>query len=194
MAPRKPAANAQPAANAKSAARATRRSGSGRRKAKPPALQPTPLWQALLGASDPATAEPSQAQSPIGVFVAEMSQLLAACGVAPTPTIVLRVHDVATTLTIALALEDPLLEGLAAGEQMPSAAVESAAKARERWRKAMKELEDSCARAGSPIDQGLPDEVRPLLRKAEGVLDAALTATRSPDDDAAERPAEDASE
>lgn len=188
MAPRKPAANAKPAA------RATRRSPSGRRKARKPALQPTPLWQALLGAADPATADPSQARSPIGVFVAEMSQLLAACAVVPTPTIVLRVHDVATTLTIALALEDPLLEGLAAGQEMPSSALESAAKARERWRKAMKELEDSCARAGSPIDQGLPDEVRPLLRKAEGVLEAALTANRSPEEDAAEGQAEDAAE
>jgi len=188
MAPRKSAANA------KSAANRARRSGPVRRKAKKPALQPTPLWQALLGASGPATTEPSQAQSPIGVFVAEMSQLLAVCGVAPTPTIVLRVHDVATTLTIALAIEDPLLEGLAAGGEMPPSAVESAAKARERWRKAMKELEESCARAGSPIDQGLPDEVRPLLRKAEGVLEAALTATRSPEEAAAEGPTEDAAE
>ena len=188
MAPRKPAANAKPAA------RTTRRSGSGRRKAKPPALQPTPLWQTLLGASETAATDPSRTRSPIGVFVAEMSQLLAACGVAPTPTVVLRVHDVATTLTIALALEDPLLEGLAAGEEMPASAVESAAKARERWRKAMKELEDSCARAGSPIDQGLPDEVCPLLRKADGVLEAALTATRSPEEAAADDPSEDAAE
>ncbi len=53
-------------------------------------------------------------------------------------------------------------------------AVEALAKTWERLRKAMKELEDTCKNAGTPVNKGLPDIVKPLLEKTEGILEEAL--------------------
>jgi hypothetical protein len=61
-----------------------------------------------------------------------------------------------------------------AGVAAIAAAAESLAKARERLRKAMKELEDLCAKTGTPIDVGLADRVQPLLERTKGVLEDAL--------------------
>jgi len=43
-------------------------------------------------------------------------------------------------------------------------------KAQERLRKAMKELEDHCARAGTPVDVNLANAVKPVMEKAPAVF------------------------
>ena len=52
--------------------------------------------------------------------------------------------------------------------------VETLLKTLEKWRKAMNELEDVCAKAGTPIDVGVADKMKPLLRETQGVMDKAL--------------------
>ena len=49
-------------------------------------------------------------------------------------------------------------------------------KARERLRKAMKELEEGCAKAFKPLHQGIADRMKPVLKKAEGILEESLRA------------------
>jgi hypothetical protein len=51
---------------------------------------------------------------------------------------------------------------------------EALGKAQERLRKAVKELEEYYARTGSPIEIGLADLMKPVLKRAEGVLEDAL--------------------
>jgi hypothetical protein len=48
------------------------------------------------------------------------------------------------------------------------------AKAMERRRKALSELEESFSPGGKPQEVGLADALRPLLKRADGVLDEAL--------------------
>lgn len=103
-------------------------------------------------------------------LVGDMAAFLKSHGVRQTPLVVLRVHDVLSSFLDVLGAE----EALAAVDEPRTAAVESAAKARERLRKAMKELEESCERLGSPIGKGLADAMKPILKASEGVLEDAL--------------------
>ncbi len=103
-------------------------------------------------------------------LVEDMAAFLKSHGVRQTPLVVLRVHDVLASFLDVLGAE----ETLAATDEPKTAAVESAAKARERLRKAMKELEESCERLGSPIGKGLADAMKPILKASEGVLEDAL--------------------
>lgn len=57
------------------------------------------------------------------------------------------------------------------GEQAPW---EALGKAQERLRKAVKDLEEYYTKTGSPIDIGLADLMKPVLKRAEGVLEDAL--------------------
>ena len=41
-------------------------------------------------------------------------------------------------------------------------------------RKAMKDLEDCCAKAGTPITPGIAESFKPMLKRAAGVMDDAL--------------------
>ena len=49
--------------------------------------------------------------------------------------------------------------------------MEALGKAQERSRKAMKDFEEVLAKAGTPIGAGFADRVKPLLKKAEGILE-----------------------
>ncbi len=51
---------------------------------------------------------------------------------------------------------------------------EAAGKARDRWRKTLKELEDYCNRVGTPAGQGVAEMLKPVFKKADGVLADAL--------------------
>ncbi|HNR33626.1 MAG TPA: hypothetical protein PKO36_00505 [Candidatus Hydrogenedentes bacterium] len=118
-------------------------------------------------------------------FIEGMQALFGRQGVVETPLLLLRVEDIFVNYALAIraeqALDDALAAQAAAGAGEPSKPIapgfeESIGKARERLRKSMKELEESCAKAGTPIDIGLADVMKPILRKAEGVLDSALRA------------------
>ncbi len=53
--------------------------------------------------------------------------------------------------------------------------IEAIGKARERTRKAIKELEEHCTKRGAPMNIGLADYMKPLIEKAGGDLDALYT-------------------
>lgn len=106
-------------------------------------------------------------------------------GVALTPLALLRVEDVVTNTVLVYRLEQGFgaeveAEAGAARRPMEAALMESDGKARERLRKAAKELEDFVERAGSPANPGLADQVKPLLLEAHGVLEEALDPEPAP--------------
>ena len=122
-----------------------------------------------------------------GRWVDALEALLTGRGVPLTPLILLRLEDLVTAWLAARRIEAALWESGVFTHSPPkrgqdadetalavSGLVEHAGKARERTRKAMKDLEEACEKLGTPIDQGLADEVKPLLEQTAGVLDDAL--------------------
>jgi len=118
-------------------------------------------------------------------FLGEMEELLTACGVAKTPLVALRVVEVLSATLTGRALEEPLYaEGIVQGPLSAEKAqtrpslhpfLEASAKVLDRRRKALTELEDACTRTGgAPMEIGLADEMKPILKKAEGVLEEVL--------------------
>jgi len=112
-------------------------------------------------------------------FVDGMQALFTRQGVDETPLLLLRVEDILANYLLVLRAEKVLDDELARQATDPSKPVapgfeENIGKVRERLRKSMKELEESCAKAGTPIDIGLADVMKPILKKAEGVLENAL--------------------
>jgi len=108
-------------------------------------------------------------------FMRGMSALFNEHGVADTPLLALRVNDVLVSWLLVRRAETGLFPGaLDPGDDRAAAAViEAVSRARERMRKAMKELEDACAKGGTPIDAGLADQVRPILKQAAGLAEEA---------------------
>lgn len=98
-------------------------------------------------------------------------------GIAPTPFANLRAAEIILLETHARRIEARLKDFPAiVSENTKRGAtleelIECAGKARERVRKAVKELEEYCANAGTPIDKGLAGTMRPILKKAEGIFD-----------------------
>ncbi len=118
-------------------------------------------------------------------FVEDMQALFTRQGVVETPLLVLRVDDVFANYLLVIQAEKALDDAQEQPDKDESIRIskpialgleENVGKARERLRKSMKELEESCTRAGTPIDIGLADLMKPILKKAEGVLDDALRA------------------
>lgn len=103
-------------------------------------------------------------------FVRGMRALFEEHGVGDSPLLALRVGDVAVSYVLVRRLE-ALLDGNEG--ETPDAVVEKVSRARERMRKAMKELEEACAKQGTPIDTGLADLMKPLLVKAKGLEEEA---------------------
>lgn len=102
-------------------------------------------------------------------FVLGVGKLLRDRGVVENPLLVLRVNDVVVSWLLARRME----AGLGAGEEgesprTTSAQAEAIGKSRERLRKAIKELEEYCARAGTPIDTGLADLMKPVIQQIQG--------------------------
>lgn len=96
-------------------------------------------------------------------------------GVVVSPLVALRVEDVIVSYLVVRRLETAFTEPTTPEEAKAAAAgIEAAGKARERLRKAMKELEEACAKAGTPIDDGIAGQMKPLLLKTVGVLEDAL--------------------
>jgi hypothetical protein len=137
------------------------------------------LWRLLLSRRIEMLPDLAPAQRELAhAFTEALRAHLDGHGVAPSPLVVARAADVQASLVDLVRIEDAhALEACGAGEATAKDAVaraEAAGKARERLRKAMKELEDSCAKAGTPIEKGLADRMRPLLKRAEGVLEESL--------------------
>ena len=69
----------------------------------------------------------------------------------------------------------------AAAKNDEVATVEAAAKSHEQLRKAIKEFEESCAKSGIPVPKlGLPDYMKPILEKAQGILEECLEPDLTP--------------
>ncbi|NIA13263.1 MAG: hypothetical protein GWP08_04225 [Nitrospiraceae bacterium] len=104
-------------------------------------------------------------------------------GVEQTPIVLLRGDDVVASFLVVRRLERRLvrndgdcdaLEEKKPARNMELQLVEALGRARERLRKAMKELEDSCGKAGTPNEVCIQDQMKPILKKAEGILEDAL--------------------
>jgi len=122
-------------------------------------------------------------------FVAAVNRLFQKRGVEVTPFLALRVTDVAVHHLLVRRLENTLVLDSAAGEATAPGPVCSPAladqigKARERLRKAVREIEDACARAGRPIDIGIADRVLPIVRQTADLLHhTTLPAQEAPEE------------
>ena len=107
-------------------------------------------------------------------FVKSMCVLFNGQGVQESPLLALRLADVAVHLLLARRQEMALTvaadgEG-AAVPGITGALADQVSKGRERLRKAVRELEDACARLGKPLDTGLAEEMLPLVRKTRNIL------------------------
>jgi hypothetical protein len=115
-------------------------------------------------------------------------------GVEQTPLIHLRLEDMLATYLLVRRLEAALFRSdlfdssndfpdrtTAAGRRSAlHPLIEAVGKTRERLRKAVKEFEEVLAAAGTPINQGFADKMKPIIKKAQGVLEAALTPPDTP--------------
>jgi hypothetical protein len=110
-------------------------------------------------------------------FAGVMKKFLKHHGVADSPLLCLRVNDVAMQWLLVRRLENSLAETSHPPEGelplVPTTLADHIGKGRERLRKAIRELEDACARLGTPIDSGLADQLAPLMRETRELMDAA---------------------
>lgn len=116
-------------------------------------------------------------------FVKSLRALLGSRGVPESTLLSLRVADVAVHLLLVKRLETALTPEMDAGAATPGitgALAEQVSKGRERLRKAVRELEDTCTRLGKPLDTGLADEMLPVVRKTGDMLQQAVPSDGPP--------------
>lgn len=102
-------------------------------------------------------------------LVDSVKELLKNRGVAENPLLVLRVDDIAVSWLLTRRMEASLGPGEDGQSPRTSAAqADAIGKSRERLRKAIKELEEYCERAGTPIDTGLADLMKPVIQQVQG--------------------------
>ncbi len=107
-------------------------------------------------------------------LMAALRRLLKTRGVQESPLLHLRMIDVGIHHLLARRLELGLMpredaDGTVALEVSGTLA-DQIGKTRERLRKAIRELEDACARLGTPIDVGIADQLLPLVRETQDLL------------------------
>ena len=127
-------------------------------------------------------------------FVKEMLAFYRKNGACITPLLILRLDDIAQTYLLIQRLENTLLSspssplGSMEGEGVltvsksgstpkkegDNVVLEMLGKVRERLRKAIKELEESSTKAFTTLPQGIADRMRPIIKKAEGILENSL--------------------
>lgn len=116
-------------------------------------------------------------------FVKAVRGLLARCGVEESPLLALRVADVSVHLVLVRRQERALMPdgdgNRAAAPELTGTLAEQIGKSRERLRRAVRELEDACARLGKPVEAGLAAEMLPLVRKTQDLLQARLPADKA---------------
>lgn len=102
-------------------------------------------------------------------LVEGVKKLLKDRGVAENPLLVLRVDDIVVSWLLTRRMEAGLGPGEDGERPRTSAAqADAIGKSRERLRKAIKELEEYCERAGTPIDTGLADLMKPVIQEIQG--------------------------
>jgi hypothetical protein len=69
---------------------------------------------------------------------------------------------------------EPGLQNMDPKKDRAAALLEAHDKADDRWRKALKDLEDYLDKTCAPAGMSLADRMKPILKKAEGVLEEAL--------------------
>ncbi len=114
----------------------------------------------------------------MGYFMVLMRRVFKARGIQDTPLIALRVIDVGIHCLLIRRLELALIPTVKEdGEvtlDITGAAADHIGKTRERLRKAIRELEDACARLGSPVDIGIADKLLPFVREARDLIQNGL--------------------
>ncbi|GEM_PF-873930 len=137
----------------------------------PPITTETNLLARLLSERTAALSGPDR--DIIVHFLNEQIVLLAQNGTANLPVVLGRLYEVAGCLRDLMHMED-------AFEKEPTPAhYETLGKTRDRFRKAMKEFEDSVLRVGLPTGHGFADALRPLIKKSEGVFHALLASPKT---------------
>lgn len=113
-------------------------------------------------------------------FVDEIQSFLSEKSVKPTPFLRLRVEWLATLVVLRNRNEAGLADVKLKKPADPDSAktmsilLDNLFKLWERMQKVMNEIEDYCAKAGTPIDKGLADKVKPLLQRTEGIIESLL--------------------
>lgn len=114
------------------------------------------------------------------VFLGEIVGFLDDRGVRMTPLLKLRIETLATLWTLLKRTEAELNDVMATDLKDPENAKRFDAlsdrwlKFSERTQKVVNDIEDHCAKAGTPIDKGLADKVKPLLQRTEGIIESLL--------------------
>ena len=102
-------------------------------------------------------------------FMQGMEKVLKDRDVAENPLLVLRINDIVVSWLLARRMEESLGPDDQGQTTRTSAAqADAIGKSRERLRKAIKELEEYCDRAGTPIDTGLADLMKPVIQQIQG--------------------------
>lgn len=109
------------------------------------------------------------------VLVRDILRMLRKSGAQESPLTILCVDDLASSYEVVRAAEEALAS---AGEAQDVAGLvrllDAVGKARERMRKAMKEMRDICAQYGTPVGRSLPETLMPLIESGRGVIEQAL--------------------
>jgi len=110
----------------------------------------------------------------MGYFMVLIRRLFKARGIQDTPLIALRAIDVGIHCLLVRRLELVLTPTVKENGEITldisGAMADHIGKTRERLRKAIRELEDACARLGSPVDVGIADQLLPLVRETRDLL------------------------
>lgn len=111
-------------------------------------------------------------------FFQRIAALLEARGVEDSPLLALRVNDVLVSFLLVRRIEGALGPRREDGENTPPPhqLAEWVGKGKERMRKAIKDLEEHCHKAGTPIDQALPDAMKALVEANQDILEQARKA------------------
>ncbi len=107
-------------------------------------------------------------------LITSVRRLFKARNVQESPLLTLRVVDVGVHYLLARRLERGLTPRVnddgAAALDISGALADHIGKTRERLRKAIRELEDACARLGAPVDVGVADAMAPVARETRDLL------------------------
>lgn len=113
-------------------------------------------------------------------FADEIQSDLSKHSVEMTPFLRLRTEWLATLVVLRKRNEDGLADASLKKPADPDSAktmsilLDNLFKIWERMQKVMNDIEDHCAKAGTPIDKGLADKVKPLLQRTEGIIESLL--------------------
>ncbi len=115
------------------------------------------------------------------MLVNGFSAILDAANLGDSPFFALHLQDLLSTWITVNRIEEHLWEkGVVLKDEggKINPLVEVVGKARERLRRSMKDLEDLSAKSGQGLAEGLPDQFRRLMKRAEAIIEEAMRVTR----------------